>query len=78
VISSHSSCVGPSTSSSASCSRADTGSRGKCDEAEVPSLVAGRAVIQVKVRVANLAVVGAIPVVFRLEVDDSHFTNPYP
>jgi hypothetical protein len=32
----------------------------------------------VKVRVANLAVVGAIPVVFRLEVDDSHFTNPYP
>jgi len=56
----------------------DTRSRSKRDETEIPSLVAGRAVVQVKVRVANLAVVGAIPVVLRLEVDDSHFTNRLP
>jgi hypothetical protein len=56
----------------------DTRSSGKRNETEIPSLVAGRAVVQVKVRVANLAVVGAIPVVLRLEVDDSHSRSAYP
>jgi hypothetical protein len=32
----------------------------------------------VKVRVTNLAIVGAIPVVLRLEVDDLHFATRLP
>ncbi len=56
----------------------DSRSRGKRNETEIASLVAGRAVVQVKVRMANLAVVGAIPVILRLEVDDSHLTTRLP
>ena len=56
----------------------DARSRGKRNETEIPSLVAGRAVVQVKVRVTNLTVEGAIPVVLRLEVDDLHFATRLP
>jgi hypothetical protein len=56
----------------------DARSRGKRNETEIPSLVAGRAIVQVKVRVTNLTVEGAIPVVLRLEVDDSHFATRLP
>src|SRR6476659_6170035 len=44
---------------------------GERDEAEVAAFVAGRAVGEVKIRMADLAVEGCVAVVLGLEVDDT-------
>jgi hypothetical protein len=48
------------------------------DEPEVAPLVPGRAIIEVKVRMADLAVVGSVAVVLGLEIEDSHRGIAYP
>ena len=43
-----------------------------CDESQISFLAFGRVVVRVQVRTTLLTLVGAVPVVLRLEVDDRH------
>jgi len=51
---------------------------GERDEPEVAAFVAGRAVVEMQVGTADLAVLRPVALVLGLEVDDSHLRPPYP